>query len=84
MTKLELWMEDVDVRDIDRQAECQKWNYLVGNDQEWYRFAVHNIVDETEPMYRDEESAWQWLYDHLTMLGEQVDLLPSYEDIRWN
>lgn len=73
-----------DAYDVDWQKECQKGNYLTGNDTEGYRYAVHSIVDETEPLYHDEESAWQGLYDHLTMLGEQVDLLPSYEELKWN
>ena len=75
--------DEVDVRDIDRQAECQKWNYLVGNDEEGYRYAVHNIMDETEPLYHTEEQAWVWLYEYLQAIGEEVDLLPSYEEIRW-
>ena len=84
MKKILTWDSDeVDVRDIDRQAEFQKWNYLVGNDEEGYRYAVHNIVDETEPLYHTEEQAWVWLYEYLQAIGEEVDLLPSYEEIRW-
>ncbi|MBO7716653.1 MAG: hypothetical protein J6S85_24010 [Methanobrevibacter sp.] len=45
---------NIDIRDIDRQAECHKGNYLVGNDQEGYRFAVHNVVDETDKLYCNE------------------------------
>jgi hypothetical protein len=73
----------LDAYDVDRQEECQKGNYLVGNDQEWYRYAVHNIVDETDPLYRTEEEAWMWLYDRLCVLGLDVDVLPSYETISW-
>ena len=77
--------DEIDVRDIDRQAEYQKWNYLVGNDQEWYRYAVHNIVDETDPLYHDEWDAWLWLFEHLQAIWEEVHLLPTYEELaRWN
>lgn len=84
MTKLERWMDNVDIRDIDRQAECQKGNYLVGNDQEWYRFAVHNIVDETDKLYHDEWDAREWLYEHLVAIWAEVELLPSYDELaKW-
>lgn len=73
-----------DAYDVDRQAECQKGNYLIGNDQEGYRFAVHNIVDETEKLYHSEEDAWQGLYEHLLMLGEEIEFLPTYEELaKW-
>lgn len=72
-----------DIYDVDRQREAQKWNYLVGNDQEWYRFAVHNIVDETEPLYHDEWEAWTALYEHLMSIDAVIDYLPSYEELRW-
>lgn len=74
---------EYDVRDVDRQAECQKWNYLVGNDSEWYRYAVHNVVDESDPLYRDEWEAWQWLYDYLQIIGAEISFLPSYEELSW-
>lgn len=73
-----------DIYDVDRQAEFQKGNYLVGNDQEWYRYAVHNVVDETETLYYDEDSAWRWLYDRLIETWYDVDYLPSYDELkRW-
>ena len=72
-----------DAYDVDWQAECQKGNYLTGNDAEWYRYAVHNIVDETEPLYHDEELAWKGLYEHLLMLGEEIEILPTYEELSW-
>lgn len=72
-----------DIYDVDRQAECHKGNYLVGNDQEWYRYAVHNIVDETETLYYDEDSAWRWLYDRLIETWYDVDYLPSLEELEW-
>lgn len=74
---------DYDVRDVDRQSECQKWNYLVGNDEEWYRYAVHNIVDESDPLYHNEWEAWQWLYEYLQIIGATIDYLPSYEELSW-
>lgn len=83
MKKLRRDETDVDIYDIDWQAECRKGNYLVGNDQEWYRYAVHNIVDETDPLYRTEEEAWMWLYDRLCNLELEVELLPSYEELSW-
>lgn len=76
-------LTDFDAYDVDRQVECQKWNYLVGNDQEGYRFAVHNVVDETEKLYYSEEDAWQGLYEHLLMLGEEIEYLPSYAELSW-
>lgn len=72
-----------DIYDVDRQREAQKWNYLVGNDQEWYRYAYHSIVDETEPLYHDEWEAWTALYEHLLSIDAQIDYLPSYEELRW-
>ena len=72
-----------DIRDVDRQREAQKGNYLTWNDQEWYRYAIHNIVDETEPLYYDEWEAWQWLYDHLLSIDAEIDYLPTYEELRW-
>lgn len=72
-----------DIRDVDWSREATKWNYLVWNDAEWYRYAIHNIVDETEPLYRDEWEAWQWLYEHLLAIEEPLDYLPSYEELRW-
>lgn len=81
--KLELFDNPVDVWDIDWQAEAWKWNYLVGNDAEGYRYAVHNVVEEIWPAYRSEWDARMGLYEHLISLGEEVDLLPSYEELRW-
>lgn len=75
---------NIDIRDIDRQAECHKGNYLVGNDQEWYRFAVHNVVDETDKLYRNEWDAREWLYERLCNLELEVELLPSYWEEEWN
>lgn len=84
MKKILTWDSDqIDVRDIDRQAECQKGNYLVGNDQEGYRFAIHNVVEEIWPTYPTEWDWWMALYEHLISLGEEVDLLPSYKEIKW-
>lgn len=74
---------DVDIYDIDWQAECHKGNYLVGNDQEWYRYAINNVIDETDELYRTEEEAWMWLYEHLCSLDREVEVLPSYEEISW-
>lgn len=74
---------NIDVRDIDRQAEAWKGNYLVGNDQEGYRFAVHNIVDESDKLYRDEWDALEWLYERLCNLEQEVELLPSYWELSW-
>lgn len=82
--KLQRDSDDIDIRDIDWQSECHKWNYIVWNDAEWYRFAVHNIVDEADPLYRDEESAWMGLYEHLLSVGEEVNLLPTFNDIKWD
>lgn len=72
-----------DIYDVDRQAECQKGNYLVWNDQAGYRYAVHNVVDETEPLFYDEEEARRWLYDRLTETGYEVEYLPSYDELSW-
>lgn len=72
-----------DIYDVDWQAECQKWNYIVGNDAEWYRYAVHNVVDETETLYYNEDSAWRWLYDRLIETWYDVDYLPSYQELEW-
>lgn len=77
-------IEEIDIRDVDWQTECQKGNYLVGNDQEGYRYAVHYIVDETEPLYHDEWEAWQWLYDHLVNINADISFLPSYNELRWD
>jgi len=71
-----------DIRDVDWQREAQKWNYIVGNDSEWYRYAIHNIVDETEPLYHDEWEAWNGLYEHLLSVDAQIDYLPTYEELR--
>ena len=76
--KLDSCEVNIDIRDIDRQAEAWKGNYLVGNDQEWYRFAVHNVVDETDKLYRNEWDAWEWLYERLCNLELEVELLPNY------
>lgn len=76
--------KEFDVYDVDRQAECQKWNYLVGNDDEWYRFAVNYIVDETEPLYDNEEDARMGLYEHLLAIDAKISLLPTYEQLRWD
>lgn len=86
MKKILTWDSDeIDIRDIDWQTEAQKWNYLVGNDEEWYRYAVHNIVDETEPLYHTEEQARQGLYEYLQAIWEEVNLLPTYTELaRWN
>jgi hypothetical protein len=73
----------LDVYDVDWQEECHKGNYLVGNDSEWYRFAVHNIVDETEKLYHDEWEARLWLYEHLIMIWATISYLPSYEHLSW-
>ncbi len=81
--KLQRDSDCVDIRDIDWQAECHKWNYLVGNDEEWYRYAVHNIVDETEPLYHTEEQAWEGLYEYLQAIWEEVNLLPTFDELRW-
>lgn len=72
-----------DIRDVDRQREAQKWNYLVGNDAEWYRYAYHNIVDETEPLCKDEWEAWTALYEHLLAVDADIDYLPTYEELSW-
>ncbi len=73
----------LDVYDVDRQEEYNKGNYLVGNDSEWYRFAVHNIVDETDKLYYDEWEARMWLYEHLIMIWATISYLPSYDVLRW-
>lgn len=75
--------KNADVYDIDWQAECQKGNYLIGNDSEWYRYAIHNVVDERELLYHDEESAWRWLCERLIETWYDVELLPSYKELRW-
>jgi hypothetical protein len=72
-----------DAYDVDWQREAQKWNYIVGNDSEWYRYAIHNIVDETEPLYHDEEEAWRGLYEHLLSIDAPLDYLPTYEELSW-
>ena len=72
-----------DIYDVDRQREAQKGNYLVGNDQEGYRYAINNIVDETEPLYEEEWEARTALYEHLLMIEAQIDFLPTYEELRW-
>ena len=82
--KLDQCEVNIDIRDIDRQAECHKGNYLVGNDQEWYRFAVHNVVDETDKLYPNEWDAREWLYERLCNLELEVELLPSYWQEEWN
>lgn len=73
----------LDVYDVDWQEECYKGNYLVGNDQEWYRYAINHIVDETEPLYHSEEEARMWLYERLIMIGSTISYLPSYDVLRW-
>lgn len=75
--------QEFDVRDVDWQAECQKGNYLVWNDNEWYRYAVHNIVDESDPLYYNEWEARTALYEHLESCGYQIDYLPTYDELRW-
>ena len=72
-----------DVYDVDRQREAQKWNYIVGNDSEWYRYAIHNIVDESDSLYYDEWEARTALYEHLLSVDADIDYLPSYEELRW-
>jgi hypothetical protein len=72
-----------DIYDVDWQAEYQKWNYILGNDAEGYRYAVHNVVDETETLYYDEDSAWRWLYDRLIETLYDVDYLPTLEELEW-
>lgn len=72
-----------DIRDVDRQREYQKGNYIEWNDKEWYRYAVHNIIDESDPLYYDEWEARQWLYDHLLSIDAEIDYLPTYEELRW-
>ena len=72
-----------DIYDVDWQAECQKGNYIVGNDAEGYRYAVHNVVDETETLYYNEDSAWRWLYDRLIETWYDVDYLPTLEELEW-
>ncbi len=82
--KLKLFDNDIDIRDVDWQAEARKWNYLVGSDQEGYRFAIHNIVEEIWPTYKNEWDAWTALYEELISLEEEVELLPSYEELaKW-
>ena len=71
-----------DVYDVDRQREAQKWNYIVGNDSEWYRYAIHNIVDESDSLYYDEWEARTALYEHLLSVDADIDYLPSYEELR--
>lgn len=80
------WKDGIllDVYDVDRQEECHKGNYLVGNDQEWYRYAFHNIVDETEPLYHSEEEARIWLYEHMLMVWATISYLPAYDYIKWD
>lgn len=80
MTKV----KEFDVYDVDRQAECHKWNYLVGNDEIWYRFAVNNVVDETEPLYKNEEDARRGLYEHLLAVNAEISLLPTYDELKWD
>lgn len=72
-----------DVYDVDWQAEALKGNYLVGNDAEWYRYAVHRVVDESEPLYHDEEEAWRGLYDRLIGTGYEVSYLPTFKELSW-
>lgn len=71
-----------DVYDVDRQREAQKWNYITWNDAEWYRYAIHNIVDESDPLYYDEWEARTALYEHLLSVDADIDYLPSYEELR--
>lgn len=77
-------MQDLDIYDVDRQAECQKGNYLVGNDQEGYRFAVHNIVDESYPLYQNESDAMFGLYEYLLTINAELSLLPTYQQSTWD
>ena len=72
-----------DIYDVDRQREAMKGNDLVGNDQEGYRYAVHNIVEEDWPLYHDEVEARSALYEHLLEIEAKLDYLPTYEEMRW-
>lgn len=71
-----------DVRDVDRQAEERKGNYLVYED-DGYRYAVHNICDESDWLYKDEWEARMALYDHLEAIWAKIDYLPSYDELKW-
>lgn len=72
----------LDVRDVDRQAEERKWNYIVPEDW-WYRYAIHNIIDESDWLFKDEWDAWMELYDHLICIGAEIKYLPRIEWIKW-
>lgn len=69
--------KELDIYDVDWDAEREKWNYVTyEEEEEWYRYAIHNIVDLSEPFYLNEWDAYWWLFEHLTSCEYPIAYLP--------
>ena len=73
----------LDVRDVDWSAEEQKGNYIVPEESGGYRYAVHNVVDESDWLFMDEWQAWMELFEHLLAIWENIKFLPRIEWMKW-
>lgn len=77
-------LDEFDVRDVDWSKEEKKWNYIFRDDKdEGYRYATHNIIDTTEPLYHDEWEAYMGLYEYMVACGYKIDFLPTIAEIKW-
>lgn len=73
----------LDIRDVDWSAEEQKGNYIVPEESGGYRYAVHNVVDESDWLFMDEWQARMELFEHLLAIWENIKFLPHIEWMKW-